>query len=123
MAVRFSYEAPILRLEADAGGLGETDVALERLERLARGVGVPFGVVVDLHAAGDPDVGAFAQLAEKLLGELPQYGLRAVAVVIGDGGRVTQGNAVLEQAGVGGVFRVFLDNAAAAEFLLATLDA
>lgn len=62
-------------------GSGDVPALRKRIERLARGAGRPFGLMLDLRAGRPANEAELSSLLECLLYSLPDHGMRALAMV------------------------------------------
>src|SRR5690349_3145389 len=118
MSLSLDLTDDIVTLTADERGMESVDALLPKLSRLARGIGHPFGVLLDLATMAPEDRPAFDSLAGVLLTELPSVGLRNIAVALGAGrGDFAALQAELAAAGVGAFMRVFPTRDQARQYL------
>ena len=91
MALSIDFTDAVLSLTAHGSGLGEIPRLNKRIERLARAAGRPFGVLLDLSDGRPADEAELTALLTQLLFELPDHGLRELALVLLDAVAGTDG--------------------------------
>jgi hypothetical protein len=82
MTVAIDFSDAVLSVTAHGVGLGDMSAMTKRIERLARGAGIPFGVLLDLSDGGPAAEGELAELLASVLYTLPDHGLRELAMVL-----------------------------------------